>query len=160
MKYLFVLILIYNNCFAQKPKADFEILNCKPIKADFLWAAKTELTNLQYLEYLYYLKKNQGMETHNKMLPDTAVWSNKQGYNEPYVAYYFRHPAYRNYPLVGITKKQAESYCEWLEMILNDKFSNDPKHPVQKINVRLPTEAEWELAARGGNPNAIFPWKG
>ena len=160
MKYLFVLILIYNNCFAQKPKADFEILNCKPIKADFLWAAKTELTNLQYLEYLYYLKKNQGMETHNKMLPDTAVWRNKQGYNEPYVAYYFRHPAYRNYPLVGITKKQAESYCEWLEMILNDKFSNDPKHPVQKINVRLPTEAEWELAARGGNPNAIFPWKG
>ena len=160
MKYVFILLLICNNCFAQEPKADFEILNCKPIKANFLWAAKTELTNFQYLEYLFYVKKNQGMEAHDKMLPDTAVWREKLAYNEPYVKYYFRHPAYRNYPLVGITKEQADGYCEWLEMILNDKFSNDPKHPVQKINVRLPTKTEWELAARGGNPNAIFPWKG
>ena len=160
MKYVYILLLICNNSFAQEPKADFEILNCKPIKANFLWAAKTELTNIQYLEYLYYTKKNNGMEAHDKMLPDTAVWRNNLGNVEPYVNYYFRHLAYSHYPLVGITKEQAESYCEWLEMILNDKFSNDPKHPVQKINVRLPTEAEWELAARGGNPNAIFPWQG
>ena len=64
MKYVYILLLICHNCFAQEPKADFEILNCKPIKANFLWAAKTELTNLQYLEYLYYLKTNNGLEAH------------------------------------------------------------------------------------------------
>ena len=160
MKLLLISLLIVNVCFAQKPKADFEIFNCQPIKSNFLWAAETELTNIQYLEFLSYLKNNGEVERRDAMLPDTLVWRDKLGYGEPYVEYYFRHPAYRSYPMVGISKKQAESYCEWLEMMLNNTYSKDPKHPIQKLDVRLPTEKEWELAARGGDPNAIFPWKG
>jgi len=160
MKRLFLLFLIFNTCIAQEPKADFEIFNCQPIKGDYLWAAETELTNFQYLEYLSHLKINKSVEARNEMLPDTLVWRDKLAYCEPYVDYYFRHPAYRSYPMVGITKKQAESYCEWLEMMLNNTYSNDPKHPIQKLDVRLPTDDEWQLAARGGDPNAIFPWKG
>jgi len=156
MKKLYILFLLTSSTFAQEPSADFEILNCKPIKGNFLWAAEIELNNFQYLEFISYLKSHNQMDEYTKMLPDTAKWKNAFTYNEPYVNYYFRHPAYRNFPMVNITKDQAEGYCEWLEGILNEKYSNDPKHPIQKIDVRLPTDEEWKLAARGGNPNSIF----
>jgi len=160
MKKLLIFTFLFNSYLAQEPKTDFEIFNCQPIKENFLWAAETELTNIQYLEFLSYLKINQGKETYNEMLPDTLVWREKSGYGEPYVEYYFRHPVYRSYPLVGVSKAQAETYCEWLENRLNEYYSKDPKHPIQKLDVRLPTDEEWQLAARGGNPNAIFPWDG
>lgn len=159
MKQLYILFFLSSTIYAQEPNADFEIINCKPVKGNFLWAAQTELSNFQYLEFISDLKSNQ-IEDYEKLLPDTTKWRSSLAYNEPYIEYYFRHPAYRNYPVVNITKEQAEAYCEWLEGKLNDTYSNDPKHPVQKVDVRLPTNEEWQTAARGGDPNAIFPWDG
>lgn len=160
MKKLYILIFLFSNLYAQEPAADFEILNCKPVKGNFLWAAETELSNFQYLEFITSLKNNNQQDKYTKMLPDTTKWSSSLQHNQPYVDFYFRHPAYRNYPVVNITKEQANAYCEWLEKILNERYASDPKHPVQKVDVRLPTDEEWQTAARGGNPNAIFPWEG
>ncbi len=77
---------------------------------------ETEVRNLDYLEYLYWLNRVYGTDypgVYRKALPDTLVWRDKLAYNEPLVEYYFRHPAYRNYPVVGVTWAQANDYCAW-----------------------------------------------
>lgn len=76
---------------------------------------ETEVSNVDYREYLYWLKRVfiDYPEVHKKALPDTLVWRSRLGYNEPLVEYYFRHPAYQNYPVVGINWLQANDYCAW-----------------------------------------------
>lgn len=160
MKHCLLLLSVLLSATTWTQKADFTLLNCEPVKDDVLWASRTELTNQQYREFLSHIQQKGDTSRYNSLLPDTTVWMHKTQFNDVYVTLYFRHPAYNNYPIVGLTQEQAMAYCDWLEEILNDKYANDPKHPVQKIDVRLPTEKEWKIAARGGNPDATFPWAG
>jgi gliding motility-associated lipoprotein GldJ len=84
---------------------------------------ETEVRNLDYLEYLYWLNRVYGADypgVYRKALPDTLVWRNKLAYNEPLVEYYFRHPAYRSYPVVGVTWIQANDYCSWRSDRVNE----------------------------------------
>ena len=77
---------------------------------------ETEIKNIDWLEYLYWLKRVFGVdypEVCKKALPDTLVWRDKLAYNEPFVEYYLRHPAYRDYPVVGVSWLQANDYCAW-----------------------------------------------
>ena len=77
---------------------------------------ETEVTNIYWLEYLHWLERIYGdsyPEIVNKALPDTLVWREKMEYNEPYVEYYLRHPAYRDYPVVGVNWLQANDFCAW-----------------------------------------------
>jgi formylglycine-generating enzyme len=77
---------------------------------------ETEVSNLSYLEYLYWTGRVFGPtfpEIYYKALPDTLVWREKLAYNEPYVEYYLRHPAYRDYPVVGVNWLQANDFCAW-----------------------------------------------
>ena len=77
---------------------------------------ETEVTNFFWLEYLYWLKRVYGdsyPEIVDRALPDTLVWREKLEYNEPYVEYYLRHPAYRDYPVVGVNWLQANDFCAW-----------------------------------------------
>jgi len=79
----------------------------------------TEVTNMMYLEYLDWLKRNFPPENPNfrdiytNALPDTLVWRNKLGYSEDMVNNYLRHPAYGDYPVVGVSWIQAYEYAEW-----------------------------------------------
>ena len=73
----------------------------------------TEVTNMMYLEYLDWLKRNRDYDTYLGALPDTLVWRNKLGYSEDMVNNYLRHPAYANYPVVGVKWIQATEYAEW-----------------------------------------------
>jgi len=109
---------------------------------------ETEVRNLDYLEYLYWLNRVYGTDypgVYRKALPDSLVWREKLAYNEPIVEYYFRHPAYRNYPVVGVTWVQANDYCGWRtdrvnEMLLISKgiLAMDP---AQKNENNFNTEA-------------------
>ncbi len=75
-----------------------------------------EVANVDYREYLYWLGRVFGVdypEVVKQALPDTLVWRSRLGYNEPYVEYYLRHPAYAFYPVVGVSWTQANRYCEW-----------------------------------------------
>lgn len=76
---------------------------------------QTEVTNFHWLEYLYWIQR--AYETYpmiyKNALPDTLVWRSKLGFNEKYVEYYLRHPAYRDYPVVGVSWLQANDYCQW-----------------------------------------------
>ncbi len=77
---------------------------------------ETEVTNFNWLEYLYWLERVFAIDypqVFKKALPDTLVWRDKLAYNEPYVEYYLRHPAYRDYPVVGVDWLQATDFCAW-----------------------------------------------
>lgn len=77
---------------------------------------QTEVRNIDYLEYLYWLNRVYKLDYPRivqKALPDTLVWRNKLAYNEPYTETYLRHPAYRDYPVVGVNWLQATDYCKW-----------------------------------------------
>jgi gliding motility-associated lipoprotein GldJ len=77
---------------------------------------ETEVTNTNYREYLYWTNRVFGPnypQIYVKALPDTLVWRDKLAYNEPYVKYYFRHPAYQDYPVVGVNWLQATDFCKW-----------------------------------------------
>jgi gliding motility-associated lipoprotein GldJ len=77
---------------------------------------ETEVSNLDYLEYLYWLSRVYSAdypEVYKKALPDTLVWRDRLAFNEPFVELYLRHPAYRDYPVVGVNWNQANAYCAW-----------------------------------------------
>ncbi|MFO7827314.1 MAG: SUMF1/EgtB/PvdO family nonheme iron enzyme [Bacteroidales bacterium] len=76
---------------------------------------QTEVRNVDYREYLHWIQRVfiDYPEVYENALPDTLVWRSPLAYNEPYVQYYFRHPAYNNYPVVGVNWLQANDYCVW-----------------------------------------------
>ncbi|WP_405251674.1 gliding motility lipoprotein GldJ [Dokdonia sp. Asnod3-C12] len=87
---------------------------------------ETEVTNGMYLEYLDYLKKVFPPEEENYRniykgaLPDTLVWRNRLGFNETMTENYLRHPAYANYPVVGVSWIQAVEYANWRSNRVNE----------------------------------------
>lgn len=89
---------------------------------------EAEVTNLAYLEYIYWLGRVYGTdypEVVKKALPDSLCWRSKLAYNEPYVEYYFRHPAYHFYPVVGVNWVQATDYCAWRTDRVNERILID-----------------------------------
>ena len=76
---------------------------------------QTEVTNFHWTEYLYWLSR--AYETYpmvyKNALPDTLAWRSPLGFNEKFVDYYLRHPAYRDYPVVGVSWLQASDFCKW-----------------------------------------------
>jgi gliding motility-associated lipoprotein GldK len=95
-----------------------------------------------------------------KIYPDTLVWIRdfSYSYNEPMSKRYFSHPSFGNYPVVGVSWKQATAFCEWRTNYLNSFLES--KKRITESDFRLPTEAEWEYAARGGRSQAPYPWGG
>jgi sulfatase modifying factor 1 len=93
-----------------------------------------------------------------KVYPDTLVWIRdfSYAYNEPMTKRYYSHPAFGNYPVVGVNWNQATVFCEWRTRYLNAFLEG--KHLATESDFRLPTEAEWEYAARGGRSQSMYPW--
>lgn len=85
---------------------------------------QTEVANIDYLEFLNWTRKvfYEYPEIYKKALPDTLVWRQRLSYNEPFVEYYFRHPAFQEYPVVGVNWVQANEYCQWRTDRVNEKM--------------------------------------
>ena len=105
----------------------------KTVTVSSFYMDETEVRNIDYLEYLFWIERVYGSNYDNgsypevywKALPDTNVWRDKLSYNEPYVESYLRHPAFNQYPVVGVNWEQAVDYCAWRTDRVNERILID-----------------------------------
>jgi sulfatase modifying factor 1 len=116
-------------------------------------AAESKRTRKQFIDRTPFIKKEE-----IQIYPDTTVWIKDftYSYNEPMHNDYFSHPAYQDYPVVGVSWTQAVAFCNWRTNYKNGYQRDKGKPSVSRF--RLPSEAEWEYAARGGIPSGTYPW--
>lgn len=112
---------------------------------------ETEVANVDWREYLYWIQRNfpNDREYYYNALPDTLVWRRPLSYNEPYVENYLRHPAYNDYPVVGVTWEQAKDYAEWRTDRVNEQILRE-----KGIMVDYKTLASTKGSAGGGATTA------
>ncbi len=143
----------------------------------------TEIANIHWLEYMFYVKRDSTEDVYIESLPDTLVWRSELAFNDPYVDHYLRYPGFRYYPVVGVSWQQAQDYCDWRTKIVNQTLAIEnglePEEYSGRIPLesgivvpafRLPTEAEWEYASmalvgtqyldENQSHKRIYPWDG
>jgi len=135
---------------------------------------ETEVTNLMYLEFLEYQKRvypptdPRFKAIYKGFLPDTLVWRNRLGYSEMMVENYLRHPAYRNYPVVGVSWIQATRFAEWRSNRVAEKglqeegyLEKDSQitHTTAESNFNINTYVVAPTKAFGGNDTITLPGK-
>ncbi len=124
------------------------------VRHDFI-IFKTEVSNLNYREFLADLKQGGDIEKWKIASVDSSRWANENWTNAAYIEHYHKHPAYNNYPVVNVSKEGAEMYCEWLTQKVNSTLNG-----TSKIVFRLPTQQEWIKAAKGKLEQSIYSWGG
>ncbi len=92
--------------------------------------------------------------------PDTLCWIHDfaYSYNDAATRSYFDHPRYDHYPVVGVSYVQAKAFSVWRTLQMNNYLEKSSYARYEDF--RLPTEAEWEYAARGGVDGSPYPWGG
>jgi sulfatase modifying factor 1 len=119
----------------------------------------------QYRDYIKDTKEESDRssffeQTTINIYPDTLAWIHDfaYSYNENMHDNYFWHVAFDDYPVVGVSWKQAHAFCNWRTKYRNAYLRNNGEYT--EAEFRLPTEGEWEYAARGGIKNMPYPWGG
>lgn len=141
--------------FYRRKEIDSRKLKYEYYWIDFVEAAQRKNREQGLIDRSVFIKKDI-----INVYPDTLAWVHDFTYsfNEPMTKMYFWHPAYDDYPLVGISWKQARAFSIWRTQLLNNYLKTRGTPIVQDF--RLPTESEWEWAARGGLDNSKYPWGG
>lgn len=140
-------------------KAFFPNIEEETIVVDEFYMSRTEVTNKSYHDFLNYLAvQEEDSAAWERNFPDTLVWINSEtySYSEPTTNMYFWHPAYDNYPVVGVTYEQCQAYCDWLTRTYN----NDPHRKFKKVQFSLPTRKQFIAAAICGEGQRLFSFEG
>ncbi|MBC7383039.1 MAG: SUMF1/EgtB/PvdO family nonheme iron enzyme [Bacteroidia bacterium] len=126
------------------------------VSVQAFYMRKTEITNLEYRAFMMDLLANSRKEEYLIVKPDQNMWKNKFPYsfNDPLVNLYFSHPAYDEYPVVNISRKAAQLYCDWLTIETNKVLKETDK--LLMNDLRIPDEYEWALAASNGKDSAKY----
>ena len=155
--------------FYNKKEIDTRKLFYEYFWVDLQAAAKKEFRNDADYRNAGLANRPQGMTDRSTYIrresinvyPDTLAWIHDYSYsfNDPLTEKYFWHVAYDHYPVVGVNWSQAKAFCIWRTEKLNN-YLRSQKGETVLSEFRLPTEAEWEWAARGGNHLNPYPWGG
>lgn len=115
------------------------VKSCHKIKTDAFFVYNKEISNQEYREFINSVKNSS-------MLPDTNSWNTdfEFAFNDPMRQYYFSHPRYEDYPVVGISQNQALAYCQWLQGNINKDLAAAGKYNGYVCLVSLPTDKQWE----------------
>ncbi|MDB5115415.1 MAG: gliding motility lipoprotein GldJ [Mucilaginibacter sp.] len=133
---------------------DYEYNNVrKRVTIPAFYMDETEVSNQDWLDYLYWIRTTYPTdhELYYNALPDTLVWRRPLSYNEPYVNNYLRHPAFQDYPVVGVTWDQAQDYCQWRSDRVNESILQQEG---RIINPKDKKSAPKGAAAAGGAQGA------
>lgn len=133
----------------------------RQVSVQTFYMDETEVSNVDWKEFLWDIGNNDGGDFKaGELYPDTNVWRRDLAYNDPIAETYFSHPGFNMYPVVGITWHQANEYCKWRTKKVNETLQEDDEDAILYPSYRLPTEAEWEYAARGLQESEIYAWEG
>ena len=147
-----LLLLVICICFSFYSKRTKKFIPPGTVQiTENFFADEAEVSNLSWQEYEFWIKAKfgAGSKEHLAALPDTLVWRHKTSHNEPYVKYYYRHPAYKNYPVVGVSYQQAIEFCKWRTERVKEFYYIAHKKQLN-IEYRLPHKNEWEMISDNG----------
>jgi formylglycine-generating enzyme required for sulfatase activity len=162
--FLFTILLIPSEVFCQATKHFLLVPPNGVHVEENLFIDKTEITNLNWLEYIYYLYHDSTHAIYKQALPDTTVWL---AYGDTLkVKHYLRYTSFRSFPVVGITQEQAMAYCTWRSIAATEHYNQSEKKKHDGLQAdqkaifkfRLPTEAEWMKAASGHLSSEEYPF--
>lgn len=135
--------------FLLESKIDNKTMNVIRIFSDSIvpfYMSDHEVSNLEYRNFLTSIIALD-TQLYKTLLPDTNVWRGPLNYSEPYFIYYFRHPAFNDYPVIGVSYEQSIEYCKWLTK--NYLLSKSLKF--KNVQFNLPSKNQWIAAAAGNN---------
>lgn len=119
---------------------------------DTLYAFRCETSNLEYNIFLNAIAKKDSA-LYLRFNIDSLKWLEVEN-QEALSKYYHRHSGFNDYPVLCISYDGALAYCKWL----TDVYNSDNVRKYREVGFTLPTEQEWELAARGDKKNIVYPW--
>lgn len=165
-----VAVLLLASCQATRPfdpRTDIPQIASPPgvlWLRDSLFLGEAEVTNISWLEYLFYIRRDSGEAFYRSQLPDSASWLADLGSADPYIQYYFRYPGFRHFPVLGLSQPQAVAYCRWRSDMVNKRLwhttlkllTTGERRLLRRakkaaytytVEYRLPMTAEWMEAA-------------